>query len=116
MRRMRIFQPGRYLSVDFGKKEVMAIRLHRPAEGGTPTPEITKSGFSDQDQLEMELSDFLDHVRNRTQPAVSGRAGRRALDVALRVVSQINENRQRIEQLLAANGSSDPLATPPDNA
>ncbi len=116
MRRMRIFQPGRYLSVDFAKKEVMAIRLNRPAEGGTPTPEINKSGFCDQDQLEMELRDFIDHVRNRTQPAVSGRAGRRALDVALRVVGQINENRQRVEQVLAASGCSDPLATPPGDA
>lgn len=116
MRRMRIFQPGRYLSVDFAKKEVMAIRLNRPAEGGTPTPEISKSGFSDQDQLEMELRDFIDHVRNRTQPAVSGRAGRRALDVALRVVGQINENRQRVEQVLAASGCSEPLATPPGDA
>jgi predicted dehydrogenase len=97
MRRMRIFQPGQYLSVDFGKKEI-------------PTPEINKSNFQEQDALELELRDFIQHVRQRTRPAVGGEEGRRALDVALQVVSQIQSNRQRIEQILVEEGRGDLLA------
>lgn len=112
MRRMRIFQPGRYLSVDFNKKEVMSVRLRPGVEGGAPLPEIDKSGMPDQDQLELELLDFLDNVRTRSRPAVSGEAGRRALDVALRVVTQIGKNRARVEELLRKSGEGGLLGLP----
>jgi predicted dehydrogenase len=100
MRRMRIFQPGRYLSVDFGKKEVMAVKLKPGTEGTHPVPEIEKSSFPDQDALELELRDFIRCVRDRSQPSVSGAEGRRALDVALQVVTQINANREKFKELL----------------
>jgi predicted dehydrogenase len=109
IRRMRIFQPGQYLSVDFGKKEIMAVRLQTDSSSGSPTPEISKSNFQEQDALELELRDFIQHVRERTRPAVSGEEGRRALDVALQVVSQIQSNRQHIEQILIDEGRSDLL-------
>lgn len=112
MRRMRIFQPGQYLSVDFGKKEVMSIRLKPGTDGGHPLPDISKAGFQDQDVLELELRDFMAHVRNRTQPAVSGEAGRRALAVALQVVEQIGANRKRVELLLAADPQFTSLMPP----
>jgi predicted dehydrogenase len=110
MRRMRIFQPGQYLSVDFGKKEVMAVRLKPGEPGAAPVPEINKSGFQDQDALELELRDFIDHVRDRTRPQVTGEQGRRALEVALQVVAQIQDNRRHVEQILKDEGRSDLLS------
>ncbi|MDD2463799.1 MAG: Gfo/Idh/MocA family oxidoreductase [Desulfobulbus sp.] len=110
MRRMRIFQPGQYLSVDFGKKEVMSVRLKPGAPGAIPVPEISKSGFQDQDALELELRDFIEHVRDRSLPQVTGEQGRRALDVALQVVEQIQENCKHVEQILVEEGRSDLLA------
>lgn len=101
IRRMRIFQPGTYLSVDFIKKEIMSVRLKKQQQGAFPIPEISKQTFSDQDILELELKDFIANVRNRTRPSVSGDEGRRALDIALQVVDQINENRARMEKTLA---------------
>ena len=100
MRRMRIFQPGKYLSVDFSKKEVMAIKLKQGSANDLPLPDISKHGFMEQDILEMELKDFINNVRNRTRPTVSGNEGRRALDVALRVISQIKENQKKVTHLL----------------
>ncbi len=100
IRRMRIFQPGRYLSVDFSRKEVMSIRLKRGSANNEPLPDITKYQFANQDTLELELTNFIDNVRNHTAPLVSGRAGRRALAVALEVVDQIEQNRRRVEEML----------------
>jgi lipoate synthase len=100
MRRMRIFQPGKYLSVDFSKKEVMAIKLKPGSTTNLLLPDISKHGFSKQDVLELELLEFIDNVRNRTRPTVSGREGRRALDVALRVISQIKDNQDKVAHLL----------------
>ena len=110
MRRMRIFQPGQYLSVDFGRKEIMAVRLQPDKDGGHPMPEISKSSFQDQDALELELRDFVRHVRERSRPAVGGEEGRRALDVALQVITQIHSDRERIEQILRDEGRTDLLA------
>lgn len=101
MRRMRIFQPGRYLSVDFGKKEVMSIQLKKEQNAPFPLPDIKKYGFSEQDALELELTDFVKNVRQRTKPMVSGIEGRRALDIALQVVEQISVNREQVQHLLA---------------
>ncbi len=112
LRRMRIFQPGCYLSVDFAKKEMLTIRLQHPGQGHLPEPEISNAGFGGQDQLEMELHDFIDHVRDRSRPAVSGREGRRALDVALRVIAQIEANQQRISRHWAEANRRDLLSSP----
>ena len=100
IRRMRIFQPGVYLSVDFAKKEVMSIRLKKNVAHETPIPDIHKYAFKDQGILKMELKDFVNNVRTRSRPQVSGVEGKRALNVALQVVQQIKENRAQIEELL----------------
>ncbi|MDH5298510.1 MAG: Gfo/Idh/MocA family oxidoreductase, partial [Desulfobulbaceae bacterium] len=96
IRRMRIFQPRAYISVDYAKKEIMIIR-QQPGldENGMPREEIQKFSYADRDALETELCDFVANVRNRTTPMVDGRAGRRALDVAMQIMSQ---NRQHLEQ------------------
>jgi len=102
IRRMRIFQPGTYLSVDFTKKEVMSIKLKQGTTESIPQPDVTKHKFEEQDILELELKDFINNVRNRTRPQVSGHEGRQALQIALQVISQIKENHSRIEQVLGS--------------
>ncbi|WP_339137879.1 MAG: Gfo/Idh/MocA family oxidoreductase [Candidatus Electrothrix sp. GW3-4] len=105
IRRMRIFQPGKYLSVDFGKKEVMAIKLKQGDNGSIPLPDVSRHGFSDQDVLEMEIREFIDNIRHRRKPTVSGREGRRALAVALSVIGQIEENKTQFNHLLGEDGN-----------
>jgi len=100
IRRMRIFQPGTYLSVDFIKKEVMSVQLQETNPNSAPLPKITKHNFQDQDILELELKDFINNVHHRSKPQVSGQEGRRALNIALQVIRQIQENRQQVEKLL----------------
>ncbi len=103
IRRMRIFQPGTYLSVDFAKKEIMSISLKKElTTDGFPQPEVRKNSFVEQDVLELELLDFVTNVRQRTRPRVAGEEGRRALDVALQVIDQIEENRAAVRHILDA--------------
>ena len=103
IRRLRIFQPKSFISVDYGKKEFMVIRLKDQLnEDGLPQEEIIKANLVEQDALEAELKDFVAHVRNRTRPRVSGREGRRALAVAHDIIEQmrrhIDENKHFFEQ------------------
>ena len=104
IRRMRIFQPGAYISVDFIKKEIMSVSLKKESTGSFPIPDIKKQGFAKQDILELELKDFISNVRNRTRPMVSGVEGKRALDIALQVINQNNETLARVEKMLSAEG------------
>jgi predicted dehydrogenase len=93
IRKMRIFQPGSYINVDFAKKKVMTIHLAEELlESGMPKQNIKVSSFADGDALKSEIEHFLEHLDTRKQPAVSGREGRRALDVALQVMAQIKEH------------------------
>lgn len=105
IRRMRIFQPGAYLSVDFAKREVMAIRPKTDRPGGMLIPDINKHSFHEQDVLELELGDFVENMRNRTKPQVSGTEGRLALKVALEVVEQIRQNKEQVAHLLGPSGT-----------
>lgn len=95
VRKMRIFQPGSYINVDFANKKVMTIHLSDDLrESGMPKQEIEVQSFSEADALKSEIIAFTGHVRERSKPAVSGVEGRRALDIALQVMSQIKEHQK----------------------
>lgn len=95
VRKMRIFQPGSYITVDFGNRRIMTITLSKELrENGMPKQEVVLQRFTDGDALRSEIISFVGHVQSRTQPAVSGREGRRALEVALQVIAQNQELQQ----------------------
>ncbi|MDH3360353.1 MAG: Gfo/Idh/MocA family oxidoreductase [Desulfobulbaceae bacterium] len=101
IRRMRIFQPNSYLSVDFAKKEIMVIK-QKPEldENGLPKEDLQKFAYGDKDALETELRDFISHVRDRTTPQVSGKAGRRALEVVTQIMEQNRQHAEKFKNLL----------------
>lgn len=93
IRKMRIFQPGSYINVDFASRKVMTIHLTDEIQAnGAPGQEVEVVSFPASDALKDEISHFVACVRTRTEPLVSGRAGRRALEVALQVMEQIRQN------------------------
>ncbi len=93
MRQMRIFQPGSYINVDFGNRKIMTIQLSKELrENGMPKQVVELRTFADGDALLSEVTSFVEHVRQRSRPAVSGAEGRRALEIALQVMAQIKEH------------------------
>lgn len=101
IRRLRVFQPRSYLSVDYAKKEIMVIRLkNQLGPHGLPEEEIIKSSFIEKDALQMELLDFVDSVIKRTTPKVSGREGRLALFVAQEIITQNKQHAEEFKHLL----------------
>jgi predicted dehydrogenase len=102
MRKIRIFQPHSYLSIDFANKEVELFRkLPELCANGFPEMEYQRLPVADADPLEEQLRDFLRVVSSGQPPLVSGEAGRRALGVAIRVSELIQ---QQLEQLGGAFG------------
>jgi predicted dehydrogenase len=95
-RRMRIFQPGSFINVDFANRKVMTLHLKKGEfqENGMPKQDVEVNSFPDGDALNLEILHFVENVRNRTTPLVSGNEGRRALDVALQVIKQIKDHQK----------------------
>ena len=98
VRKLRFFQPRQYISIDYGRQDVLVFTV---GEGsGTPSanPEIKvfKPPVSPEEPLRAEIRSFLHAVRTRETPVVSLEDGRRALEVALKVLSQIDEHAQKL--------------------
>ncbi len=87
-RKIRFFQPESYVSVDYAAQELEVWRLVRPP-AGIPSIEGGLVAVQNEEPLRRELEDFIDAVRNRRVPGVSGADGRRALALAQQVTDQM---------------------------
>lgn len=85
-RKMRVFRPHSYVSVDFQNR---ALVSHRTGEKemfpGIPEILTEKMEFEKGDALLEEIRDFLSCIREGREPLVSGEAGRRALQTAIEI-------------------------------
>jgi len=99
VRKLRFFQPRQYISVDYGRQDVLVFTVD-PAGEGTPSvnPQIkvVKPQVTSQEPLQAELRSFLESVRRRSQPVVSLEDGRRALAVALDIAANVREHGRNI--------------------
>jgi len=111
-RRIRIFQPDTYLTLDYGSKEITLY--HRTFSPETQRFQISAEQIEVEpgDALEMEIRAFVHSSLTRMPPAVSGEDGRNALDMAMRISRQIQENIQKIPSIAAFYGVKDGLADP----
>ncbi len=91
LRRIRVFQPGCYVSADCSEKNNLIVTADRKAADPTKSirPEFIR--HQDTDILDRELRDFIKNVRNGKRPIVDGRAGMKALDLALKINHSIDE-------------------------
>jgi predicted dehydrogenase len=88
VRKIRIFQPETYISIDYAAQEVEAYRLVR-RDGEPPAIEGGRMEVPREEPLARELADFIAAARTRTQPLVDGAAGRKALELAQQVATAI---------------------------
>jgi len=84
VRKARFFQHDSYVSIDYAAQELEVYRLVAQ-NGGRPAIQGGPVEVASDEPLRRELADFVDAVRSRRQPAVTGRDGRAALALATRV-------------------------------
>jgi predicted dehydrogenase len=101
VRKLRFFQPKQYISVDYGRQDVLVFSVGGDHDSrGTPSvnPQINvaKPAITAEEPLYAELKSFLESVTKRSKPLVSLEDGRRALAVALDIVSTIREHGKKI--------------------
>ncbi|MGB8012363.1 MAG: Gfo/Idh/MocA family oxidoreductase [Terriglobales bacterium] len=121
VRKLRFFQPGQYISVDYGRQDVLVFSvggdgaLDSAAVGGSsqvsaqrtganlghqnpghPAIAMTKPAITAEEPLLAEISAFLQAVRSRSVPVVSLEDGRRALELGLAILAEIARHAGRI--------------------
>ncbi len=109
VRKLRYFEPGRYVSIDYARRDVLVIGVAEAfklesalaageAEGfvdGLPGLSFTRPEVGSGEPLRLELEAFCDSVRTREQPRVTGREGREALGLALEIQGQMADHARR---------------------
>jgi predicted dehydrogenase len=104
VRKLRFFQPRQYISLDYGRQEVLVFTVGQNSAGqsaaGTPSvnPQIavSKPPVASEEPLHAELKSFLRAVQKRSTPAVPLEDGHRALALALDIVDAIGRHGQSV--------------------
>ena len=112
VRKLRFFQRGQYISIDYGRQDVLVFSVggavgtaHSFAkdanEWGTrpsvnPQIAMAKPPIAAEEPLLAEIKAFLQAVRDRSSPVVSLEDGRRALELGLAILAEIGQHAGRI--------------------
>jgi len=94
MRKIRIFQSNAYFSIDYGAQKITVLSRDGDGRRKLLFPGVFAEDIeiAKNDPLELEIRSFVESVRERKQPLVSGVDGRKALEVALMITDQIQRN------------------------
>lgn len=88
-RKIRFFQPDAYISIDYDQCRAQ-VYYKPPAGGGWLDIRGETLEIKEGDALADEIDSFLDCVRSRSEPKVSGSEGLRALEIAAMISAQLS--------------------------
>ena len=130
VRKLRFFQPKQYISVDYGRQDVLVFSVGQPSPpvSAPPKPKVpdprtgifeeaellaarqafsgaavlaqagismSKPAVAQEEPLKAELKAFLRAVRERLQPEVTLQEGRRALELGLGILDQVQQHAKK---------------------
>jgi predicted dehydrogenase len=130
VRKLRFFQPRQYISVDYGRQDVLVFSVGKPLADKSAPPKqtvpdprtgvfaaaellaaqqafsgaavlaqagisMTKPVVAQEEPLKAELKAFIKAVCERSQPEVTLAEGRRALELALGILDQVQRHAQK---------------------
>ncbi len=97
VRKLRLFQPHEYISLDYGRQDAVRFSVTPPMKIDFEALPIVKS-----EPLRLELDAFIDSIQTRQPPRVTGEQALAALDVAASILAKIEEHASLVAQTLAA--------------
>ena len=99
-RQLDVVERERHIIVDYETQDVQIHRCVRDNKGITEI--IERPVFPKSEPLKLELAHFIGCVREKRQPLVGIRDGKRALEVAIEVLRQIHETASAKESFQSA--------------
>jgi predicted dehydrogenase len=97
MRKIRIFQSDAYISIDYAAQK---ITVYKRVSDDNDRFSIVRQDMdiSPSDYLGDEIRSFVQSVRTRQTPPVTGRDGKRALEVAILIKDRLEESLSRLRE------------------
>jgi predicted dehydrogenase len=112
VRKLRFFQAGQYISIDYGRQDVLVFSVGGAVgashafrkdanDWGTqpsvnPQIQMAKPPVTAEEPLLAEINAFLQSVRDRSRPVVALEDGRKALALGLAILEEIGRHAGRI--------------------
>ena len=87
VRKLRLFQPHQYLSLDYGRQDLAIFSVGGERQIGFEQAPVAKG-----EPLKLQLEAFLDSMASRKAPKSSGGAARLSLGVAISILDKIKEH------------------------
>jgi predicted dehydrogenase len=106
VRKIRLFQPHQYISLDYQRQDIAAFTVSEDRQIGFLPVSIQK-----QEPLQLEIQSFLQCVRQRTAPQVGAAESIRALDVSLQILAKIEEHLEIVADSLKTDSLKKSTAT-----
>jgi predicted dehydrogenase len=97
VRKLRLFQPRQYISVDYAKQAAAAFTV-----GGPQGIAFEQLPIETGEPLKLQFDAFLDSVETRTKPKLDGVTARKTLEIALAVLGKIEEHAGVVSKTLAS--------------
>jgi predicted dehydrogenase len=95
VRKLRLFQPHQYLSLDYGRQDLAVFSVSGERQIGFEQAPVTKG-----EPLKMQFDAFLNSVKTRNSPKSSGVTARRTLSAALAILDKIEEHSEVVSKTL----------------
>lgn len=99
VRKLRLFQPHQYISLDYSKQSGVGIKV-----SGTGSFSMATIGAEKAEPLVAQWDAFVDAVEQRTAPAVGATEATRALEVCLDILDKIEVHAGIVNETLASHG------------
>ena len=97
VRKLRLFQPHEYISLDYSRQDAVRFRVKPPMAIDFAALPVTKD-----EPLRLELEGFFESVSTRQPPRVTGAQGLAALEVAFEILDKIEAHYRLVEKTLAS--------------
>jgi predicted dehydrogenase len=97
VRKLRFFQPRQYVSIDYTRQDGVVCGIDQGGQLQFQPMQVEKA-----EPLARQMEAFLEAVRQRGAPRVSGEEAREALALALRIIEEMERHSRVVGATLAA--------------
>jgi predicted dehydrogenase len=101
VRKLRLFQPQEYLSLDYARQDLAAFSVGPERQIGFRQPPIEKG-----EPLKLQFEAFLQSVETRQKPKLDGVAARRTLELALAIVAKMKDHSEVVSRTISSQRTS----------
>jgi predicted dehydrogenase len=95
VRKLRLFQPGQYLSLDYARQDLAVFSVSGNRQIGFEQAPVAKG-----EPLQLQFDAFLNSLASRSLPKSSGTTARRTLAAALAILDKIEEHAEVVSKTL----------------